>query len=299
MQEASTETLNDAKLIGQTIAGRFELVSILGRGGTSTVYLGVDLASKAEFAIKILRPEFNQDYIVVKRFQREAQAAKRFSHPNIVSVHADGKTKDGLHYIVIDIICGITLAEILEDEVHLTVARSIPIFTQITSALAHAHASGIVHRDLKPANIMISQTPQEDMVRLVDFGIAKVTAEKGKRLQKLTSPGEIFGTCLYLSPEQCVGKPADSRSDIYSLGCLMYEVLSGLPPFVGFSPFETIEMHLNENVVPLTDLHEELIIPDELSEIVLRCLRRNPRDRYQSMADVEKELNEFETALGL
>lgn len=283
----------ETNLVGRNIAGKFELVSILGRGGTSTVYLGVDVETKAEFAVKILRPEFNQDYIVVKRFQREAQAAKRFRHPNIVSIHDDGKTKDGLHYIVIDIICGISLADILEDEVYLPVERSIPIFTQITSAVAHAHSSGIVHRDLKPANIMISQAPRRDMVRLVDFGIAKLKAEKGQKLQKLTSPGEIFGTCLYLSPEQCAGKPADLRSDIYSFGCLMYEVLSGLPPFVGFSPYETIEMHLNESVIPLTSLSQELVIPDELNDIVLHCLQRSPDDRYQTMEEVQSALVGF------
>lgn len=281
------------KFIGETLLGKYRIESLLGSGGTSTVYLGVEESTGAEFAVKILRSHFNENYVVLMRFQREIQAAKRFRHPNIVSIHENGTTESGDHYMIIDIIRGVSLAEILEDEINLPVERAIPIFTQIISALSHAHASGIVHRDLKPANVMISQEPQPDTVKLVDFGIAKVRPTKGKRVQKLTAAGEILGTCLYLSPEQCAGGAADTRSDIYALGCLMYEVLSGLPPFVGFSVYETIQMHQQETPTPLASLSEDLVILDGISDIVSRCLAKKANARYQTMDEVHDALLKF------
>lgn len=280
-------------LIGSVLADRYKITSVLGEGGWGVVYGAVHELMKKEVAIKVLHAHYIKDETNRARFQREAQAISRLDHPNIISVHDFGMSKEGYHYLVMDLVKGTSLAAILDEEGFLEVERALALFLQIASALAHAHEQGIIHRDLKPGNIMIVAQPAGEHVKILDFGVAKVLPQEGDHVQQLSRTGEIFGTSLYLSPEQCLAKPLDHRSDIYALGCLMYETLTGLPPHIGSNLFETLQKHVLSPVVPLRQAREGLAVPAELDAIVLRALEKDPGKRFQACAELVESLQKI------
>lgn len=221
-------------LVGKTIAGHYEIVSFLGEGGMSTVYKAKHILLDSIRAIKILHLPRAGDGKILQRFQQEAKASFFLSHPNIVRVYDFGiEPSMQQPYLVMDCLEGKPLSNVLENE-PISSERAINIISQVCNALEHAHTKGIVHRDIKPANIILSKDASGgEIAQLVDFGIAKlINPEEGN---DLTQTGEVFGTPLYMSPEQCLGRNVDKRSDIYSLGCVMYECLAGKPPFQGAS----------------------------------------------------------------
>ena len=262
----------------------------------SVIYKAEHELMQRGVAIKMLHSRYLQDAESNLRFQHEAQAASRLNHANVITVHDFGETEDGRHYLVMDFVDGDSLAEKLDDSGPMHWKAAIPIFIQVCEGLAHAHDNGIIHRDLKPGNIMLIQHEGRELVKVVDFGVAKMLPRKGKPMQQLTHTGEIFGTSLYLSPEQCAGKSLDKRSDVYAFGCVMHEVLTALPPFVGMNLLDTMQKHINEPVVPFSQSAPELKIPEAMEQIVAKALAKQPEDRYQDMNELKQDLLALEAA---
>ncbi|MGH9552031.1 MAG: serine/threonine protein kinase, partial [Terriglobales bacterium] len=306
-------------LIGTVIAERYEIVSFIGMGGWSQVYKGKHLTLNRFVAIKILHEHMAQDPAKIQRFQQEARAQSSLTHPNIATVFDSGLMPNGQPYLVMDFLDGLTLDEIVTQSGRLSTQRALPIFIQAASALQAAHQKGFVHRDLKPANIMIlsadkvtggdtkqnpfasamketAQAPlsptadTDDVVKILDFGLARMMEQDSREAMRLTQSGDIIGTPAYMSPEQCLGKKADGRSDIYLFGCVMYEVVSGMPAISGSSAYECMHMHLNDMPEPLAKVVPDLNVPPDLERVVFRCLEKKPEDRYQSMAEVFGDL---------
>lgn len=278
-------------MIGTTFAKKYQITSILGEGGMSVVYKARHKYMERVVAVKVLHKHLIADAMALQRFQQESQAASSLSHPNIVTVYDFG-IEEGQAFFVMDCLEGPTLQDILEKQERIAPPEAISILVQLCDGLEHAHRKGIVHRDLKPSNLVLM--PQENgsqLLKIVDFGIAKLMpSEDGKTRQALTQTGEVFGSPLFMSPEQCMGRAPDLRSDIYSVGCLMYESLTGVPPLMGDTSFETMTKHVNEMPNTFKQANAELNIPPALEAVVFRCLQKDPEDRYQSAAEIISDL---------
>ncbi len=279
---------------GKTPLGdRYEIDGVLGRGGMGIVYKGKHLLMNRPVAIKMLNPEHSGDKNVVARFQSEAQTLSQLSHPNLVSVFDFGVTSNNEPYMIMDFHSGQSLESYLLANGILSAKIGIGIFKQVLSGLSIVHKSGIVHRDIKPSNLIISQD-HLPLVKIVDFGIAKNHSAEKARL-KLTNTGEVVGTPRYMSPEQCTGKELDARSDIYALGCVMYESFTGKPTFDGDSFYDMVRLHLNEAPSRLPFFQPGVNHPKELVEIIFKALNKNPDDRYQSAEEMLDALNKVST----
>lgn len=267
------------------LGGRYQLGPMIGTGGMADVYLAEDLRLHREVAIKILRSDLARDPAFVTRFNKEALAVAALNHPGIVAVYDSGqeKTTSGvMPYIVMEYVEGKTLRELLHDGDRLLFDRAIEIVEGILNALSYSHKSGIVHRDIKPGNIMITES---GAVKVMDFGIARALADAGATL---TSTWNIVGTAQYLSPEQATGGQADLRSDLYSVGCLFYELISGQPPFSGETPVAIAYQHVSAPLIPVTTLTTGLDPAiDSFFEV---ALAKSPENRYQNAAAMLKDL---------
>lgn len=243
-------------------------------------------------AVKMLHAHSLLDPAGLKRFQQEAQAASLLDHPNIIRVYDFGLLAEKQPYLVMDFAEGVSLTSIIEQKKALPYTYCLPIFAQVTAAIEHAHEKGILHRDLKPCNIMVLDREQQaPQVKVVDFGLATFLADSPSRSsEKLTKVGEVFGSVHYMSPEQCCGKELDERSDVYSLGCVMYECLAGVPPIQGDTILETMQMQVTTNPSPLATHAVQEKIPAELEKIVMQCLKKAPGERFQSMAELHDEI---------
>lgn len=267
---------------------QYEVLSTLGEGGMGTVYCVLDKTLNKKFAMKVLRKELASDREIATRFEREVKAAQSLNHPNLVSVYSHGVNPDGCPFLIMDLIEGETLAQRIARVGELPQNEAIDIFIQVVDAIAHAHERGILHRDLKPSNIMItSDALGHSLVKVVDLGIAKVIPTTGRDTLNLTRTGEIFGSPLYMSPEQCQAKPVDARCDIYSMGCVMYETLTGHPPFADTNPVKIILAHMYESPLPI----RSNLISEGLQAAVMSCLQKLPNERYyQTMLSLQKDL---------
>lgn len=264
---------------------RYQMIELLGQGGMGSVYKVYDPKLDKQFAVKVLRKELAEDVQAVRRFEQEIQAASELNHANLVPVYEHGKTDAGLPYLLMDYVEGENLAQRLSREKQLPVDRGLNIFMQACEALAHAHEKGVVHRDLKPSNIMLTKgATGADIVRVVDFGIAKIMLSEGitDTNTNLTQTGAIFGSPLYMSPEQCENNPQDARSDIYALGCVMHEVFTGVQLFKAENSIRIILKHLSSDPPPMSSLPDAKAVPKDLETIVLKCLEKAPDDRYQN-----------------
>lgn len=278
----STGTEAEDLLIGQTIAGRLEILSKLGEGGMAVVYKARHVMLDRIVAVKLIKPGVMQEKAAM-RFQQEAKAATALNHKNIATVREFGYDENGA-YLVMDFVDGIPLSDFIKQESKLTPERTKKIISQICDGLEHAHNSGVVHRDLKPANIIIARNSSgEEFPKIVDFGIAKLVDEESQG--NLTQTGEVFGTPNYMSPEQCLGKKADRRSDIYSLGCVIHECLTGAPPFVSDAALETLMKHVNVEFQP-----QKNKAPKYFMNAIQGCLEKNPEDRWPSADDLRQYL---------
>lgn len=278
-------------LIGTTLAGRYKILSKVGRGGMSIVYKGQHLLMDRIVAIKMLHADLISDPTTISRFQQEARAVSALTHPNVILVFDFGLSSQGLPYLVMDYLQGESLSDIIKQQKHLPVKRCIEIFTQACDALTHAHHKGIIHRDIKPANIMLTVDEEgHEIVKVVDFGIAKMLPRDGEEAIKLTQTGEIFGTPLYMSPEQIMGRPLDVRSDIYSLGCVLYESLTGRPPCLGNNAVDTMNKHLAQEPPHFADVLVDEDIPEAIEAVVWKALAKDPNNRYQTMSDLKQDL---------
>jgi serine/threonine-protein kinase len=270
-----------------TLGGRYRVERELGRGGMAKVFLGTDTVLGRTVAVKVLAPQFADDDGFVRRFRREAQAAASIGHPHIVSVFDTG-SDDGVHYIVMEYVEGRTLAEFLSGGGRIMPDRAIDIGEDVCRALEAAHAQGVIHRDIKPGNIMLNPRGE---VKVTDFGIARVTTTA----DTVAQTAAILGTASYLSPEQAQGQPVDGRSDIYSLGCVLYEMVTGRPPFLGDSPVAVASKQVLEQPAPPSKLNAD-VTPD-LDAVILRALAKNPANRYQSAEEFRADLERAKRGL--
>jgi serine/threonine-protein kinase len=268
------------------LGGRYRVEQELGRGGMAKVYRGEDTVLGRVVAIKVLAPQFADDPNFVTRFRREAQAAARISNQNLVSVFDTG-SDDGVHYIVMEFVEGRTLAD-LAGGGRIMPDRAIEIAIDVCRALEAAHAQGVIHRDIKPGNIMINQRGE---VKVTDFGIARVVSTS----ETVAQTAAVLGTASYLSPEQAQGQPVDGRSDLYSLGCVLYEMVTGRPPFLGDSPVTVASKQVLEQPTPPSRLNRD-VSPD-LDAVILRALAKNPANRYQSAAECRADLERIRRGL--
>ncbi|MGH3553999.1 MAG: Stk1 family PASTA domain-containing Ser/Thr kinase, partial [Mycobacterium sp.] len=269
----------------QHLSERYELGEILGFGGMSEVHLARDVRLHRDVAVKVLRADLARDPSFYLRFRREAQNAAALNHPAIVAVYDTGEAETAagpLPYIVMEYVKGVTLRDIVHTDGPMPPQRAIEVIADACQALNFSHQHGIIHRDVKPANIMISTT---NAVKVMDFGIARAIADSGNRV---TQTSAVIGTAQYLSPEQARGDAVDARSDVYSLGCVLYEILTGEPPFVGDSPVAVAYQHVREDPVPPSQVHDG--VSAELDAVVLKALAKNPDNRYQTAAEMRADL---------
>jgi eukaryotic-like serine/threonine-protein kinase len=268
----------------QLLSDRYELGEILGFGGMSEVHKARDMRLHRDVAVKILRADLARDPSFYLRFRREAQNAAALNHPAIVAVYDTGEadtTAGPLPYIVMEYVDGATLRDIVHTEGPIPARRAIEIIADACQALNFSHNHGIIHRDVKPANIMISKNRA---VKVMDFGIARALADS----HSVTQTAAVIGTAQYLSPEQARGDAVDARSDVYSLGCVLYEILTGEPPFSGDSPLAVAYQHVREDPLPPSKQHPD--VTPELDAVVLKALAKNPDNRYQTAAEMRTDL---------
>ena len=260
------------------LADRYELGPVLGEGGMARVHRGLDRQLRRPVAVKVLAPPLDRDRTFVERFRREARAAAGLSHPNVVAVFDSG-SDDGTHFIVTELVEGETLAERLRRSGSLPPAEVVTVAVDICRALAAAHGRGLIHRDIKPGNVMLLP---DGRVKVVDFGIARAAGS-----DTLTNTGVVLGSTAYLSPEQAGGRPVDERADLYALGCVLYEMVTGRVPFQADTPIATAYRHVNEAPPRPSSIAP---VQPELEEIVLRCLEKDPGDRFISANELEAAL---------
>jgi serine/threonine-protein kinase len=269
-------------MIGKILGNRYQVVEKIGDGGTAFVYKGMDSLLNRHVTVKVLRPEYVSDQDFVRRFRREAQAAASLSHPNIVSIYDVG-FEDGIHYIIMEYIQGQSLKEVIGDLGQLPVRMAMDYATQIAHALGNAHKHGIIHRDIKPHNILITE---DGRVKVTDFGIAQaVTAST------VTYNGAILGSVHYFSPEQARGGQTEEKSDIYSLGIVLFEMLTGIVPYTGDSPVSVALMHLQEPIPIPREINPD--IPVAVEKMIIKAVEKDPANRYHSAREMADELSNW------
>ncbi|NLG56000.1 MAG: Stk1 family PASTA domain-containing Ser/Thr kinase [Rhodococcus sp.] len=269
----------------RNLSSRYELGEILGFGGMSEVHLARDVRLSRDVAIKVLRADLARDPTFYLRFRREAQNAAALNHPAIVAVYDTGEaeTEAGpLPYIVMEYVEGDTLRDIVRSEGPMAPRQAMEVISDVCAALDFSHRNGIVHRDVKPANVMINRA---GAVKVMDFGIARAISDASS---PMTQTAAVIGTAQYLSPEQARGEQVDARSDVYSLGCVLFEILTGEPPFKGDSPVAVAYQHVREDPRTPSDLNPD--IPPALDSVILKAMSKNPANRYQSAADMRSDL---------
>lgn len=264
------------------LGGRYEVGELIGSGGMADVFRGVDVRLGRDVAVKVLRADLARNPSFQGRFRREAQAAASLNAPAIVSVFDTGEDESGVPYIVMEHVAGRTLRDVLLTEGRLLPQRALEVTADVCSALDAAHAAGIVHRDIKPANVMLTRDGQ---VKVMDFGIARAAADASSAM---TQTAAVIGTAAYLSPEQARGENVDARSDLYSTGCLLFELLTGSPPFTGDSPIAVAYQHVREDPEP-PSAYDDTLAPG-IDAVVLKALAKNPANRYQSAAEMREDL---------
>ena len=268
----------------RVLGDRYEIHQRLARGGMAQVYLARDRSLDRPVAVKELAPEFAVDQTFVERFRREAQAAANLSHPNIVGVY-DWGTQDGTYFIVMEYIEGPSLSQVIRHDGPLHPRRAAEIASEVAAALGFAHSRGLVHRDVKPGNVLLTGTGQS---KVTDFGIARALSSGD---DELTQAGSVMGTATYFSPEQAQGLPVDPRSDLYSLGVVLFEMITGRPPFSGETPLAISYKHVQDRPPLPTSIVSD--IPPALEAVVMKLLRKRPDDRYASAEEVRADLRRF------
>ncbi len=282
---------------GTIVLDKFKVVELVGLGGMGSVFRVTHVHLGTVFALKCLNKEQPKDH-TWRRFQNEAKAAHILDHPNLIKVHDFGLLPGRRPYFVMDFVDGTTVADEVQRLGRLPVKRCLRIFIQVAFAIAYAHEHGVIHRDLKSSNIMVVKGEgDEELVKIVDFGIAKLTGADEFNQQTLTKTGEIFGSPLFMSPEQCMGLSVDLRSDLYSLGCMLYEALTGAPPFIGESALATMMKHQSEPPLSLKEASMGIDFPKELERIVAKLLEKDPNNRYQNASLLAADLIQLESQL--
>ena len=304
------------------IGSRYQVIEELGKGGMGKVLKAIDKETDNLCAIKLMHNHMRQSETNLKRFEREAQLAINLAHPNIVSTVDFGTTVKSEPFIVMEYLDGISLDQFIEEKKRISLPDFYTIFRQVCEGLKYSHASDVVHRDIKPSNIMVLIQDKIFLVKIVDFGIARVCKNTGDincpseiyemtfpnktnslseadldKLQQLTQPGEIFGSPLYMSPEQFEGEAADCCSEVYGLGCMMFEALTGRAPLKGNNAMETLFERINNEAPSINSLDSGLKFPEQLELVVSKALKRDREDRYQEVEDVLNALDAISDTL--
>src|SRR5579862_457791 len=275
--------------VPRVFSDRYELTHLIARGGMAEVYRARDRLLDRPVALKVLFPELSVDRAFVERFRREAQAAAKLSHPNIVPVFDWGEDT-GSYFIVMEFVDGRPLSAVLRETGPLDPARAAGITTQVAAALASAHRHGVVHRDIKPGNVLITNDGQ---VKVTDFGIARAVNTE----ESLTQTGAVMGTATYFSPEQAEGIGVDARSDIYSLGVVLFEMLTGRPPFLGDTPVSVASKHVRDHPPMPRDINPA--IPPTFEAVIMKCMAKSAEHRYQTADELRSDLVRFREGRGV
>jgi serine/threonine-protein kinase len=282
------------RLVGRTLNNRYLVKRKIGEGGFGAVFEGMQVATERPVALKVLHPQSLSDPTVVARFRREAESCSKLRNPHTVVIYDFDQTEDGVLYLAMELVRGQSLQDIQRAFGMVPVERCLRILDQVADALGEAHAKGIVHRDMKPENIMVEERDGEDFVKVLDFGIAKIkSGDGGKDAPALTAIGQTVGTLEFMSPEQLRGKPLDGRSDIYALGMVSYEMLTGELPFnKSKSTTEIIQFHLQEPPPPPSSLKPEAGIPEVVDELVQKMCAKSRDDRHTTTDELRQHIDE-------
>lgn len=270
----------------ETIGEHFRVQQMLGSGGFGTVYRARDTALDRDVAVKVLSAINSTDPVARARFEREAKLLSQLRHPHIVSIFNLGIDSDGLIFIAMQLLEGQTLRSTIRTEGPLAPLRAAKIIAQVAAAVDYAHSKDVIHRDLKPDNIMLLNSPEPDFVAVLDFGLSAFSFGDQFNIQRLTQTGEIVGTATYMSPEMCLGGRANACTDVYALGCVLYECLAGHAPFLADDPVQLLAKHIGSDPPALPDS-----VPSDLAKIALKAMQKDPKNRFQSMADLLGALN--------
>lgn len=275
-------------LLGSTIEGKFRIDVQLGRGAMGTVYRATQLNLERPVAMKVMRSDILSNPVAIERFKREALAIARLKHPRIVSIYDYGVAPEVGAYIVMEYLEGRPLNAEVKAMGPLPLEQGIRWMRQVCSAVAVAHSAGVIHRDLKPHNIFLETTQDGPFVKVLDFGLAKLQRGSEEGIGSLTKSGTLVGSPPYMSPEQCEDLPLDAQSDIYSLGCVFYEMVAGRTPFVGSSPIDTLVKHMNEVPAPPSSYNPD--VPSAVDAVLLKALSKHKHDRYASATEFGQAL---------
>ncbi len=296
--QGNQDVLQKGQLVGTALAARYEFMAVLGEGGNGIVFKVHHPMMDKLMAIKMLNAAGLKEESL-ERFKREARAISKLEHSNIAAIHDFGITENEQLYMVMDFIEGMSLDELITQEGALLVSFAIDLMIQLSDAMSHAHAMKVLHRDIKPANVMLRCfTDRQPIPKILDFGLAKMLDPEEKESTKITQFGQTFGSPPYMSPEQIECAHVDERADIYSMGCMFYEMLTGVPPHLGDTAAKLMVKHLTEPVTPLRKLRPELNLPENLELVVMKMLNKTPDKRYQSMSALKTDLEEIRTTLG-
>ena len=295
VRDASGEVdFSESDLTGAVLSGRYHVEAKLGEGAMGAVFRAEHELMKKTVAIKVLRPQMNEESEIVARFRREAQAAAHIDHPNICAATDFGQMEDGTFFLVIEYLEGRTLEQALDEDGPFESRRVLHILGQMAEALGQAHKQGVIHRDLKPENIMLVRRGDDpDFVKIMDFGVAHVRLDEEHEDERLTRAGHVYGTPSYMSPEQASGGEVDPRSDIYSLGIMCYELLTGDVPFRDENAARVMAMHVTEEAPPPSQVVPDADIPPEVERLVVSMMAKEPEQRPRSGADVKARVDEL------
>jgi eukaryotic-like serine/threonine-protein kinase len=283
---------------GEVLGGRYEIIGAFASGGMGLIYKAKHQLMNRTVAIKTIHLSLMSGGSALKRFQQEAQAISALNHPNILSVFDFFISDDGQPYLVMDYLQGTNLREVLNRDHRVTLSRALPILIAACSGFQHAHEHGVIHRDIKPANLMLVDfSDNPDFVKIVDFGIAKLLTEEAQS-NHLTATGDTFGSPEFMSPEQCRAKIPDARSDIYSLGCVMYVMLTGASPFTSQDPMEIMYKQVHDSPPPPSKVCPEANLPETVDALVLKAIQKEPENRFQSMDEMRQALVAISAQLG-
>lgn len=291
------EVLKKGDLAGTLLASRYEFLEVLGEGGLGLVFKAMHPLMEKLVAIKMLHAhELKEESI--ERFKREAKAISKLDHHNIITIHDFGVTERSQPFMVMEYIDGLDLARLIEKEGALPVDRALDILIQACEGICHAHELGILHRDLKPTNMMLKQYGnKKPIVKILDFGFARLTYPDSKKTIELTQVGQVFGSPPYMSPEQVRGKILDERSDVYSMACVLYEAITGRPPYTGDNRMDVMLKHLEDSITPLCEARPDLTFPEQIEPVIQKALSRSADDRYESMTELKEELEKIQLLL--
>jgi serine/threonine-protein kinase len=282
-------------LIGRTLNHRYLVEDKIGEGGFGAVFRGKQIATGREVALKILHPHNTGDHTIVARFRREAEACSKLRDPHTVTTYDFDETEDGILYLAMELLRGRSLHQLQKAEGPLKAERVLRIIDQVAQSLGEAHQNGIVHRDMKPENVFIETREGEDHVKVLDFGIAKMMSGD-KEVQALTAVGQTLGTLEFMSPEQLRGQKLDGRSDIYALGMMSYEMLTGSLPFQGAkTPIEIINFHMKQAPPPPSKLRADVAVPPAVDEIILKMVAKTREDRFADTAALRAQITKAQS----